>query len=235
MIALWVKPDKMMLSKFLRGCNSWAGFLNSSYPGLINLIIWQIICSILRLKVLMVWCCSDAVRTRQTLEIMQQHVQGFLEAEVHFISSFYSVAAMDGQTAEHLQKAICKYSRDEILTVMWVSLQLFDLLMFCYWYCVSVLLSVGSEIFLYVLWSFQTFGKQSPLVVASFYSLDCRLSLVFMQDPTGSWKIKCVSLPFHHKTKRKCRDICLTMRNFTGVWDIIEDGRRLPRCSLVPS
>jgi hypothetical protein len=27
---------------------------------------------------------------------------------------------MDGQTAEHLQKAICKYSSDEILTVMWV-------------------------------------------------------------------------------------------------------------------
>ncbi|KAI6704185.1 hypothetical protein NL676_013321 [Syzygium grande] len=61
---------------------------------------------------------SDAVRTRETLQIMQERVQSFLEAEVHFISSFYSIAAMDGQTAEHLQKAICKYSRDEILTVM---------------------------------------------------------------------------------------------------------------------
>lgn len=49
---------------------------------------------------------------------MQEEVRGFLEAEVHFMSSFYSVAAMDGQTAEHLRQAICKYSRDEIITVM---------------------------------------------------------------------------------------------------------------------
>ncbi|KAI8534459.1 hypothetical protein RHMOL_Rhmol10G0091300 [Rhododendron molle] len=61
---------------------------------------------------------SDAVRTRETLAIMQEQVKGFLEAEVHFISSFYSIVAMDGQTAEHLQHAICKFSRDEILTVM---------------------------------------------------------------------------------------------------------------------
>ncbi|XP_058197597.1 uncharacterized protein At3g52155, chloroplastic [Rhododendron vialii] len=61
---------------------------------------------------------SDAVRTRETLKIMQEQVKGFLEAEVHYISSFYSIAAMDGQTAEHLQHAICKFSRDEILTVM---------------------------------------------------------------------------------------------------------------------
>lgn len=61
---------------------------------------------------------SDAVRTRETLQIMQERVESFLEAKVHFISSFYSIAAMDGQTAEHLQNAICKYSRDEILTVM---------------------------------------------------------------------------------------------------------------------
>lgn len=65
----------------------------------------------------MFWC-SDALRTRETLNIMQEEVRGFLEAEVHFMSSFYSVAAMDGQTAEHLRQAICKYSRDEIITVM---------------------------------------------------------------------------------------------------------------------
>ncbi|KAL3820868.1 hypothetical protein ACJIZ3_006773 [Penstemon smallii] len=61
---------------------------------------------------------SDAQRTRETLKIMQEKVQGFMDAEVHFISSFYSIAAMDGQTAEHLRQAICKYSRDEILTIM---------------------------------------------------------------------------------------------------------------------
>ncbi|KAI5671312.1 hypothetical protein M9H77_11676 [Catharanthus roseus] len=61
---------------------------------------------------------SDARRTRETLKIMQDEVQGFADAEVHFLASFYSVAAMDGQTAEHLQQSICEFSRDEILTVM---------------------------------------------------------------------------------------------------------------------
>ncbi|KAI4303579.1 hypothetical protein MLD38_039189 [Melastoma candidum] len=61
---------------------------------------------------------SDALRSKETLRIMQEQVQSFLEAEVHFISSFYSIAAMDGQTAEHLQQAILKYSRDEIFTIM---------------------------------------------------------------------------------------------------------------------
>ncbi|XP_076922832.1 uncharacterized protein At3g52155, chloroplastic-like [Bidens hawaiensis] len=62
---------------------------------------------------------SDATRTRQTLQIMQQQqLRAFLEAEVHFLSSFYSVAAMDGQTAHHLQRAICKYATDDMLTVM---------------------------------------------------------------------------------------------------------------------
>lgn len=61
---------------------------------------------------------SDARRTKETLEVMQEHAPAFLEAEVHFISSFYSVAAMDGQTAQHLQMAVCKFSRDEMSTVM---------------------------------------------------------------------------------------------------------------------
>ncbi|TYI27667.1 hypothetical protein ES332_A05G192500v1 [Gossypium tomentosum] len=62
--------------------------------------------------------CSDALRTRETLNIMQEEARGFLEAEVHFISSYYSIAAMDGQTAEHLQPTICQYSRDELFTIM---------------------------------------------------------------------------------------------------------------------
>ncbi|XP_062193219.1 uncharacterized protein At3g52155, chloroplastic-like isoform X3 [Phragmites australis] len=62
--------------------------------------------------------CSDATRTKETLKILQEHVQGLSEAVVHYIPSFYSIAAMDGQTAEHLQKAICEYSSDEILTVI---------------------------------------------------------------------------------------------------------------------
>ncbi|KAF5948272.1 hypothetical protein HYC85_014229 [Camellia sinensis] len=51
---------------------------------------------------------SDAVRTKETLKTMQEQVRGFLEAEQW----------MDTHTTEHLQHAICKFSRDKILTVM---------------------------------------------------------------------------------------------------------------------
>eukprot|EP00250_Pteridium_aquilinum_P013746 c21549_g1_i1 orf=424-1200(-) len=62
--------------------------------------------------------CSDSVRTRETLDVMKECIPEFGDAEVHFLGSFYSVAAMDGQTAQHLQETICKYARDDIRTVM---------------------------------------------------------------------------------------------------------------------
>ncbi|XP_010539948.1 PREDICTED: uncharacterized protein LOC104813862 [Tarenaya hassleriana] len=61
---------------------------------------------------------SDAARTRETLRIMQDQVGLLMEVEVHFIPSFYSIAAMDGQTAEHIQRTVCRFSTDEITTVM---------------------------------------------------------------------------------------------------------------------
>ncbi|KFK34469.1 hypothetical protein AALP_AA5G149300 [Arabis alpina] len=61
---------------------------------------------------------SDATRTRETLKSMQAQVDGFLEANVHLIPSFYSIAAMDGQTAQHLQQIVSKYSTPDITTVM---------------------------------------------------------------------------------------------------------------------
>ncbi|KAH7660297.1 Histidine phosphatase superfamily clade-1 protein [Dioscorea alata] len=57
---------------------------------------------------------SDATRTKETLQILQETAIGFSEAEVYFIPSFYSVAAMDGQTAEHLQSAICAWATTEV-------------------------------------------------------------------------------------------------------------------------
>ncbi|KAL3691656.1 hypothetical protein R1sor_005307 [Riccia sorocarpa] len=61
--------------------------------------------------------CSDSTRTRETLEIMQQHSPELQGAEVHFLSSFYSVAALDGETLQHLQETICKYSKDDVKTI----------------------------------------------------------------------------------------------------------------------
>lgn len=62
--------------------------------------------------------CSDAMRTRETLNVMEEHTPQLSDAEVHFLGSFYSVSAMDGQTAHHLQETICKYARDDMFTVM---------------------------------------------------------------------------------------------------------------------
>lgn len=61
--------------------------------------------------------CSDSTRTRETLDIMQQQVPELLDADVRFLSSFYSVAAMDGETLQHLQEIICKYSKDDVTTI----------------------------------------------------------------------------------------------------------------------
>ncbi|XP_024013634.1 uncharacterized protein At3g52155, chloroplastic isoform X2 [Eutrema salsugineum] len=61
---------------------------------------------------------SDATRTRETLKSMQAQVDGFMEANVNFVPSFYSIAAMDGQTADHLQQIITKYSTPDITTIM---------------------------------------------------------------------------------------------------------------------
>ncbi|CAN8278871.1 unnamed protein product [Cochlearia groenlandica] len=61
---------------------------------------------------------SDATRTRETLKSMQEQVDVFMEANVHFIPSFYSIAAMDGQTTEHIQQIISRYSTPDITTIM---------------------------------------------------------------------------------------------------------------------
>lgn len=62
--------------------------------------------------------CSDSQRTRETLEIMQAHYSDLTDAEVRFLGSFYSVAAMDGQTAQHIQENVLKFTRDDVTTIM---------------------------------------------------------------------------------------------------------------------
>lgn len=53
---------------------------------------------------------------------MQQQLAEFVEGEVRYFSSFYSVAAMDGQTVQHLQDIICQYTKDDVTTIMYVLL-----------------------------------------------------------------------------------------------------------------
>lgn len=62
--------------------------------------------------------CSDSQRTRETLHIMQGRYSALADADVRFLGSFYSVAAMDGQTAQHIQENVLKYAGDDITTIM---------------------------------------------------------------------------------------------------------------------
>lgn len=133
MIGLWVKLVVLMLLMSHSSYITWVGFLSWSYAGLICLycdrVRWFIclksVSNIIIFVIKLLFPGSDATRTKETLSVMQERVKGFLQAAVHFIPSFYSVAAMDGQTAEHLQQMICKFSSDDILTVMWVNFWVF--------------------------------------------------------------------------------------------------------------
>ena len=62
--------------------------------------------------------CSDSVRTRQTLVCMGEAVSAFREADVLFLGSYYSIAAMDGQTAKHLHDTILQHATSATGTVM---------------------------------------------------------------------------------------------------------------------
>lgn len=64
--------------------------------------------------------CSDSVRTKETLDVMQGHFGELRNAELHFLASFYSVSAMDGHTADHLQRSILDYSTDAMKTIMYM-------------------------------------------------------------------------------------------------------------------
>ncbi|XP_002974533.2 uncharacterized protein At3g52155, chloroplastic [Selaginella moellendorffii] len=62
--------------------------------------------------------CSDSTRTRETLEIIKRHTVELLQVETHFLTTYYSVAAMDGHTAQHIRETICKFAKDDIATVL---------------------------------------------------------------------------------------------------------------------
>jgi phosphohistidine phosphatase SixA len=46
--------------------------------------------------------CSNAVRSRQTLEEMRREL-GVDDADEHYLGSLYSISQLDGQTRAHLQ------------------------------------------------------------------------------------------------------------------------------------
>ena len=47
--------------------------------------------------------CSNALRTRQTYDVLRDEIPELADADAHFLGSLYTVAALDGQTRAHLQ------------------------------------------------------------------------------------------------------------------------------------
>eukprot|EP00271_Cylindrocystis_brebissonii_P018709 TRINITY_DN5428_c0_g1_i1.p1 TRINITY_DN5428_c0_g1~~TRINITY_DN5428_c0_g1_i1.p1 ORF type:complete len:313 (+),score=11.89 TRINITY_DN5428_c0_g1_i1:320-1258(+) len=62
--------------------------------------------------------CSDSLRTRQTLDVMCETVAEFASTEVRFLGSYYSIAAMDGQTAQHLKETVVQYADSSSTTTV---------------------------------------------------------------------------------------------------------------------
>lgn len=50
--------------------------------------------------------CSNAQRTRQTLDVLQKVMPELGEADQHFLGSLYTTAALDGQTRGHLSELV---------------------------------------------------------------------------------------------------------------------------------
>ncbi|KAI3425855.1 hypothetical protein D9Q98_007829 [Chlorella vulgaris] len=50
--------------------------------------------------------CSNAQRTRQTLDVLQKTIPELGDADQHFLGSLYTTAALDGQTRGHLAELV---------------------------------------------------------------------------------------------------------------------------------
>lgn len=57
--------------------------------------------------------CSNARRTRQTLDVMAAAWPALAEADSHFLGSLYTTAALDGQTRAHLSDIVAAEAAPE--------------------------------------------------------------------------------------------------------------------------
>lgn len=64
--------------------------------------------------------CSNALRTRQTLEAMQHASPDFAAPTHKYFASLYTVAALDGQTRRHIAECITGAVAESVACVMCV-------------------------------------------------------------------------------------------------------------------
>jgi len=50
--------------------------------------------------------CSNALRTRQTLEAMREEMPELEDADAHFLGSLYTISQLDGQTRAHIETIV---------------------------------------------------------------------------------------------------------------------------------
>lgn len=55
---------------------------------------------------------SNSKRTKQTLDAMTEAEQQLGEADAHYLGSLYTVAALDGQTRQHIEECIRSLAGD---------------------------------------------------------------------------------------------------------------------------
>ncbi len=67
--------------------------------------------------------CSNALRTRQTFDVMRDEIPELADADAHFLGSLYTVAALDGQTRAHLQVGHPTWPLHLALVSLWAGRQ----------------------------------------------------------------------------------------------------------------
>lgn len=63
---------------------------------------------------------SDSKRSKQTLEEMSSTLDALTSADAHYYGSLYTVAALDGQTRQHLQELISEVATDSHTCILCV-------------------------------------------------------------------------------------------------------------------
>eukprot|EP00238_Polyblepharides_amylifera_P009667 CAMPEP_0196576852 /NCGR_PEP_ID=MMETSP1081-20130531/6020_1 /TAXON_ID=36882 /ORGANISM="Pyramimonas amylifera, Strain CCMP720" /LENGTH=178 /DNA_ID=CAMNT_0041895571 /DNA_START=288 /DNA_END=824 /DNA_ORIENTATION=+ len=64
--------------------------------------------------------CSDSVRTKETVNAMAAEEPAFKSTDTHFLSSLYTISALDGLTRSHLQEQVLELVDESTLCVMCV-------------------------------------------------------------------------------------------------------------------
>ena len=64
--------------------------------------------------------CSNAKRTKQTVDAMAEVVEMFGDVDSHFLGTLYTVSALDGMTKSHIAMRVCIHPTKHLFTIAFV-------------------------------------------------------------------------------------------------------------------